>query len=242
MAAWSLLQFSYENVGDIMISETTDAEKLSWVKNELLSKIVRGCIVGDLRRMLNIEVVPNYYGNCNFPIALYTLTSMDFLGYLIAKQEFSPHGNTGGRIRAYIEMVFDSEDRRKLEPYRKHFVAKFRHGLAHEFFPKKAGISRGNSEIMTWSKEDECWVLDADRLAEMFLGSVANLEKLVDDVKVGVRISDRYEKMQLEIAEYKRRPDISDIPTETISLSTAGATTTTLPFKQARRVELEQSS
>ena len=225
-----------------MISETTDAEKLSWVKNELLSKIVRGYIVGDLRRMLNIEVVPNYDGNCNFPIALYTLTSMDFLGYLIAEQEFSPHGNTGGRISAYIEMVFDSEDRRKLEPYMEHFVTKFRHGLAHEFSPKMAGISRGNSEIMTWSKEDECWVLDADRLAEMFLGSVANLEKLVDDVRVGVRIFDRYEKKQLEIAKYRCRPDISDIGTGTISSSTASATTTMLPFELARRVELEQSS
>ena len=225
-----------------MISETTDAEKLSWVKNELLSKIVRGYIVGDLRRMLNIEVVPNYDGNCNFPIALYTLTSMDFLGYLIAEQEFRLDGGTVGRINAYIEMVFDSEDRRKLKPYMEHFVAKFRHGLAHEFFPKRAGISRGNSEIMTWSKEDECWVLDADRLAEMFLGSVANLEKLVDDVRVGVKIFDRYKKKQLDIAEYRHRPDISEIRAGTIPLSTASATTTMLPFELARRVELEQSS
>lgn len=54
----------------------TDEEKIKFVRERIIGKITRGYIVGDLKRMLDIEVIPDHDGNVNFPIALYTLTSM----------------------------------------------------------------------------------------------------------------------------------------------------------------------
>jgi hypothetical protein len=129
--------------------------KINYAKNYLLGKVTKGYMVGDIKRMLAIKVKPNQDGNCNFPIALYTLSCMDFLGYLIAKEEYSLFGDTEKRIKAYIDTAFIVKDKEQLQPYMANFVGKFRHGLGHEFFPKMAGISRVTPHIMSWHKNDK---------------------------------------------------------------------------------------
>lgn len=54
----------------------TDEEKIKFTKDYIIGKVANGYIVGDLERMLGIKVILNHDGNANFPIALYTLTSM----------------------------------------------------------------------------------------------------------------------------------------------------------------------
>lgn len=205
----------------------TNAEKVSFVRDYIIGKVVKGYVVGDLERMLRIKVIPNHDGNCNFPIALYTLTSMSFLGYLIAKRELV---NDWERINAYIDEMFSEEDKAKIEPHRAEFTNKFRNGLAHEFFPKMAGISRVNSELMTLSEEGY-WVLDADILAKMLIKSVANLEDATRDETFCIRVFDRYNEIQKRNLEFKDRPPVP----VTKVVQSSGATTTTLPYELIHR-------
>lgn len=198
-------------------------EEIAFVRDYIIRKIVKGYIVGDLKRLLSIKVIPNHDGNCNFPIALYVLTSMSFLGYLISERELI---NDWERINAYIDGMFREEDKAKIEPHRAEFTNKFRNGLAHEFFPKMAGISRVNSELMTLSEEGY-WVLDADILADMFIKSADNLENATRDEAFCLRMFSRYNEIQRRNLELKNRP----LVTTTNVVRSSGATTTTLPYE-----------
>ena len=201
----------------------TDEEKIKFAKDYIIEKVAKGYIVGDLERMLGIKVVPNHDGNANFPIALYTLTSMSFLGSLVADREFS---NDWERINAYIEVMFLPGDKSEIEPHKTEFANKFRNGLAHEFFPKMAGISRVNDRLMTLSAEGY-WVLDADILAKMFIESVDNLIKASEDTDFCRRVFERYNAIQERNLELKNKPSTT---TTTSTTRSGGATTTTLPY------------
>lgn len=209
----------------------TDEEKIKFTKDYIIGKVANGYIVGDLERMLGIKVILNHDGNANFPIALYTLTSMSFLGYLVADREFS---NDWERINAYIEAMFVPEDKSEIEPHKTEFANKFRNGLAHEFFPKMAGISRVNDRLMTLSAEGY-WVLDADILAKMFIRSVNNLVKASEDNDFCRRVFDRYNAIQERNLELKNKPSIT---TTTSTARSSGATTTTLPYNLASMATL----
>lgn len=198
----------------------------SWARDHFLTEIVKGYIVGDLKRLLAVKVIPNYDGNCNFPIALYIFSCMDFLGYLISEENLRPSGDTVKRINTYIKTTFTEEDKEKLKSHMDSLVARFRHGLGHEFFPKMAGIGRGNPEIFTWQPEGGYLVLDADRLAETFVRSVPNLERLFEREEIRLKAFDRYCDMQLENQEF-----IAGTATKTevlIKPSLSGNATTTI--------------
>jgi hypothetical protein len=159
----------------------SNAEKIGFIRN-YITEIVKGHMVGDIKRLLNIKVIPGTsHGNCNFPIVLYVFSCMDFLGYLVAIEEYSLYGrDTEKRVMAYIDQMFSYEAKKEIEPHRKWFVDTFRHGLSHEFFPKMAGVSRTNAKLMTL-RPDGYWVLDADILARMFIQSTDNLVKKTED-------------------------------------------------------------
>lgn len=176
-----------------MTRPKTDSEKAAWMRGYFLDTVVKGYMVGDLERMLEIEVCPNQYGNCNFPIALYTFGCMDYLGYLISKKPLRRTGeDTRARIRAYVDRAFTEQHKKPLDEFWNKGVNVFRYGLVHEFFPKKAGVSRANTQLMWWWEEHECWVLDADRLAEAFIESVQRLESLMEDKCACATMYDRY--------------------------------------------------
>ena len=208
----------------------TDEEKIKFARERIIGKITRGYIVGDLKRMLDIEVIPDHDGNVNFPIALYTLTSMSFLGYLIAERELL---NDWERIDTYIEVMFNSEDKSEIEPHKEEFSNKYRNGLAHEFFPKMAGISRENNQLMTQSTEGY-WVLDADILAKMFMKSTDNLVGASEDDVLCLRIFERYNTIQERNLEFKERPSTA---TTTSTARSSGATLPADPDSYTTRPE-----
>lgn len=163
-------------------------EKIDFVKNYIFGKVIKTFMVEDLKSMLGID--PNKEGACNFPIALYTLSCIDYLGYLIADKTYSRYGrDTDKRIRDYINMTFDEIDKESLVLYLEKLVDQFRHGLAHEYFPKLAGISRITSKVVVLDKD--MVILNADIFANMFLKSLQNLESLLDD-NFCLKIHDRY--------------------------------------------------
>ncbi|HUV47045.1 MAG TPA: hypothetical protein VMW29_02825 [Candidatus Bathyarchaeia archaeon] len=215
-------------------TEPTREEKTSFVREEIVGKMVCGYMVGDIKRLLEIKVIENYDGNCNFPIALYVFSCMDFLGYLFAENKYNPSGDTAKRINAYIDLFFTDKAKAEIEPHKTEFVDTFRNGLSHEFFPKISGISRINDSLMSIS-EKGYWVMDADILARMFLESVENLKKFSTHVTVSCRAYDRYSEIQKENIQSK---------THTVSSSTARssmATTTTLPLELIKRLDADDN-
>lgn len=208
------------------IPKQNENKKVTWVKQVLLVETVKGYIVGDLKRLTNIKVINNYDGNANFPIALYTFSCMDFLGFLIADQQYSLKGDTNNRIKAYIEKTFTHEDQKELKPHMSYLVNIFRNGLTHTFFPKLAGISRINSQIFTKSPKDGSIVLDADKLVDMFLRSVPNLELLLEDDNLCEQAYNRYEEI---IEDHKATTTSTSTSSSTIPTGTAIGTATVQP-------------
>ena len=122
--------------------------------------------------------------------------------------------------------MFLPGDKSEIEPHKTEFANKFRNGLAHEFFPKMAGISRVNDRLMTLSAEGY-WVLDADILAKMFIESVDNLIKASEDTDFCRRVFERYNAIQERNLELINKPSTT---TTTSTTRSGGATTTTLPY------------
>lgn len=203
-----------------------DEEKVIFVKNYIVNKIAKGYMVGDLNRLLDIKVIPDHDGNANFPIALYTLTCMSFLGYLIADRDLL---HDWERINVYIEQMFNPEDKAEIEPHKVEFSNKYRNGLVHEFFPKMGGISRVNNQLMTLSKEG-FWVLDADILAKMFKRSVDNFSGATAENSFCIRIYERYKTIQ------DKNLSLKDKPTTSTTALSSRATTTTLPYDYRKGV------
>lgn len=163
---------------------------------KIIDRICRGWILQDLKRLIQIPVIPNSDGNCNFPIALFVLSCMDFLGYLTSLQELNSIGDTEKRIKTYIDLYFVETDKKALRPYMDDFVEVFRHGLSHEFFPKYGGISRTIPHVI-WQKDDKL-VLDADELSHAFIRSIDNLSDRLDQLPLAERVVRRYETKQNE--------------------------------------------
>ena len=196
------------------------------MRGYFLDTVVKGYMVGDLERMLEIEIRTGQYRNCNFPIALYTFACTDYLGYLISKKKYSRTGrDTGPRIKAYIDRTFTRQHKKELDESNwSGFVNVFRHGLAHEFFPKMAGVSRVMGKLLTWSKEQGYWILDANCWAKAFIESVPTLASLMEDDGTCVTMYDRY------IEFLTPKGPTMPPPTHTTASSTpSDKTTTTLP-------------
>lgn len=123
---------------------------------------------------------------------------MDFLGYLISNREEptlkDPKEPDPMRIIDYIEF-FNDEDKHQISKHSDILVKVFRNGLAHQFFPKRAGVSRVNNELFTKSKEGGYLVLDAEILAKMFLKSIENLTiKSTKDDELSYKLYKRLKK------------------------------------------------
>ena len=210
---------------DDMTRPTTHSEKIAWIRGYFLDTVVKGYMVGDLRRMLEIEICPGQFRNCNFPIALYTFACTDYLGYLISEKKLGRSGrDTGPRIKAYIDGTFTEQHKKELDESWSGFVNVFRHGLAHEFFPKMAGVSRVKGKLLTWSKQDGYWVLDADCWAKAFIESVSTLESLMEEDDTCARMYDRYMEFLTPTG-----PTMSP-PTHTTTSSTLSSDKTTTPL------------
>jgi len=187
--------------------------KVEYARNYILGKVIKGYIVGDLKKLLEIDVRPGQDGNCNFPIALYTLTTISFLGGAM---------NGNNDIFAYIKKYFDTNDRNELLPYESYFKDIFRNGLAHYYFPRKAAISRVDKSVFTKTDEGDL-VLQADIFANMFLNSLDNLEKLFNEEALCIGIYNRFIENQITTPQRERQPR-GDFGSSSNLPLTAGAT------------------
>lgn len=183
----------------------------------LKEKVIKGYMLGDLKRIADLPVIPDQFGNCNFPIVLYIFSCMEFLGTLVSEQPIPDGwGATQARVWAYIELTF-GEHSQAFQQHRNTFVQIFRHGLTHEFFAKNAGISRGQADIFGASPGGKL-TLDADRFYEVFRDSCEVLKSLIENSEqLAERISNRY----LELQQSNREQWPSSTSTTT---STSGAT------------------
>lgn len=208
---------------------------------QFIEDVVVRWMIGDLDSMeAKIPHIQDASGNCNFPIALSVFSCIEFLGYLTSVNLIDSKtsgGYTLNRVNSYIDMFFNPNYLSQIKPFRSTFVNIFRHGLAHEYFAKSAGISRNTGTLVTVDKVTGSIVLDADEFYQAFKASVDNLKNEILQNKDGIaeRIITRYNALQADNAKYK-----PSTATFTTSTPTSNATiakpvdlkqTTTLPYK-----------
>lgn len=163
---------------------------------EFFEEVVKALMIGDLNNMVTkIPVVPNAGGNCNFPIALFIFSCIEFLGYLTSENLIEGSSNySKDRVLSYIDSYFGENYKVQIKDNKEIFVAVFRHGLAHEFFAKAAGISRQTGTLITTDKSTGYLVLDADEFYVAFRASTETLKVKISNNDGGVadKIVSRY--------------------------------------------------
>lgn len=207
---------------------------------KFILEVVVGWMLGDLENMVTkIQPIKNGAGNCNFPIVLYIFSCIEFLGYLSANKLIPDGSNNYTKRRAwfYMNSFFNDNYLSQLRPYEANFITIFRHGLAHEFFAKAAGVSRNTGTLITYNTNFKSLVLDADEFYRAFKSSVDNLKNAVsqNQDKIADRMLSRCNSLQASnFIKYLPK----NIPTTT-STSTSNPsiaepvdpkTTTTLPY------------
>lgn len=174
--------------------------------NNFISQVVDGWMLGDLITLTAIPHNPGAAGNCNFPIALYTFSCVEFLGQLTFPGTLGNQGYTKDAVLGFIDDFFPDDFKLKLQPHKNEFVNIFRNGLAHNYFAKAAGVSRTKTE--PFSMEDGCLVLDADLFADAFRLAVDKLKATIqNDPQLVERMVDRYEAQVNENQKFKLSPD-----------------------------------
>lgn len=174
--------------------------------NNFIAQVVDGWMLGDLTTLTAIPHNPGTSGNCNFPIALYTFSCVEFLGQLTFSGTLPPSGYTKASVLGFIDDFFPDDFKQKLQPHNNEFVNIFRNGLAHNYFAKAAGVSRTKTE--PFSMEDGCLVLDADLFADAFRLAVNKLKTTIqNDTQLAERMVDRYEAQINQNQKFKLSPD-----------------------------------
>lgn len=209
------------------------SKQKTWIDG-FFEKVVNGYMVKDLGRMMrDIEPVDGAEGNCNFPIALYTFSCIEFLGHLTSEKEIdqSKPGSTKEAVWSYMTLAFGSY-MDSFKPYESDFVDIFRNGLSHQYFAKNAGVSRKGSEVV--SRENGGVMLDADRFAQIFIESTETLRKnLSADSALVERVQTRYRALQeTNKQKYSLNGSEPGLSAARSSMATTSfpTDTTTLPF------------
>lgn len=150
----------------------------------------------DLNSLIT-KIVPtkNSVGNCNFPITLFALSSLEYLGYLSSSQLIEEKRGTPytqNRILSFIYNFFDEESKSLIKNNENDFVNIFRNGLAHEFYPKQlCGISRKNNSLLF--QLNGLVVLDADQLSIKLIQALDKFENLIlTNFNLRNRVIDRH--------------------------------------------------
>jgi len=207
-------------------------DKTQWLDN-FITEVIDGWICQDLERLLtDIPHRPGMAGNCNFPIALYIFSCLEFLGNLTSPVLISNNqpGHTKDRILSYIDTFFLEEFVKEMKPHRNNFVNIFRNGLAHEYFAKSAGISRTEVCLLQVNNQGQL-VLDADRFAEAFRTSIERLKEAIKaDTALVERIVERYRNSYQNNLRFRVTPTTTMISTASLVHPDVKLTTTTLPY------------
>jgi len=194
----------------------TKEEKLTFVRSKLFPGF-EGYMVEDIKSLLAIDKTPGRTGACNFPIALYVLSCMEYLGYVTSVGEIKTNdrGYTQKRIRAYADAFFPEPDRSTMCGLWGDVTNIFRHGLSHVYFPKQGGVSRADSGHILNQLPSGDQVLDADSLAKIFMVSISELANaLRDDDVLCERMFDRQEKLAHEHSSMQTFKETTSAPVQ----------------------------
>ena len=168
-----------------------------WIEKVFFEEMVECYMLADLAKIEGNYDVSSKCGNCNFPLALQIFSCMDFIGWLIGDPKNKPE-ETSKNIESFISNLFDDTRKSQVQEVVK-FTKIFRHGLAHEYFAKGAGISRNGKELLSIDLDKEVLVLDADVLLGEFRSAVKRLKKRVEqELALGKAIKKRYKELQKE--------------------------------------------
>ena len=160
-----------------------------------VTNIVNGQIRLDTQRLLNVK--PQRYavgGNINYPLALYVLSCMEFLGSILLGEDINYTEN----VSAYINTCFVNANEYNINLIRDIY----RHGLAHEYFAR-GGVSRSGVRPAIRKGINFAIILDAETLANDFLSSLKTFENSIVDQKYEKRMSDILKKVQGNINKHK---------------------------------------
>jgi len=160
--------------------------------NEILR--ILDAIVEDLKRMLEIPVIPKAMGNCAAPIAVYCFTCMDFLGALIqVSDEPLPASR---HVKDFIDIAFSDDAKEALGV---HDMAQLHYGFTRTFMPmnRRPGVSIGRQHedlFYCWHVEEVS--LDADRLATILIDAVRTFDEMLrNDAATLARVWANLERM-----------------------------------------------
>ena len=150
-------------------------------------------IKSDLTRLIEkIEPRDNIPGDCNFPIILFCLTSIEFLGTLCF-DDVADEQRSGKYINKYF---FDDNNKKLIVDFGViDFIKVFRNGLIHGFYAKFGfGIQRKSEEILFRNKENKL-ILGTNKFVECFLKSLSFFENEFKDEIFQNEISKKYLKL-----------------------------------------------
>lgn len=169
-----------------------------------LQKVVHGYIKSDLTRLIeDVRPEPEGDGNINFPLALCTLSYMEYLGGFLIGRE----GNYPTNIKTYIEKCFDHTEEYQVEL----LTHLFRHGLTHEYFPRGA-VSRNGKRPAVYKGRTQSIVLDAETLANDFISSLEKFSEILDENTYNERMKKALDKINKLRSKYKHLIDV--LPTQ----------------------------
>lgn len=220
---------------------------------DFMERIVFGWIKNDLERMkMTIRPISGKAGNINFPLALCSLSYMEYLGgYLLGNE-----GDFTKNASAYIAGCFDNPSEYSVDILR----SIFRNGLVHAYFSCGGGISREGERPALKKMGNEEVILDVEVLVDDFIVSLLKFSGLLKEESYNKRTSQLIEKHKSEKMKLKNEinklPPISgelkpaqnsaffpkslvslanpSSPSETITTTTrgiSGLNSTTLPFE-----------
>jgi hypothetical protein len=167
-----------------------DFEKQLGVVREFFDHEVRGYMVEDIKSLQNsVEAMDRAYGGCAAPLALMVCSAMNRLGALIGAndpKEILVPEKTSEWLKLFCEQYMQpprtGEWPYKTQTFQRVLYEIFRNGLAHQYMPKAAGITRdpGIKEVI--SEKEGLVVLQSDLLANDFCNAV---DRLGDKIEQG---------------------------------------------------------
>ncbi len=161
-------------------------------KTDFLNTVVFGWMKSDLERMItNIRPDKTEVGNINFPLALCTLSYMEYLGgFLLGKDD-----GFFGNVDSYTSECFPNVGEYPT------IILKdlIRNGLSHDYFPRGAISRNGWHPAINKGKTFDI-VLDAETLVIDFITSLDVFKEKLEDEKYEKRMQETLEK----IAKFKK--------------------------------------
>ena len=207
-------------------------------KDDFIKNIVFGWMESDIKRMVKeIPTEDGKIGNINFPLALYILVCIEYLGgFLLGKE-----GDYTSNTKEYINKCFKTKNEYCTDILRDFF----RNGLAHSY--GRGAISRANIRPAIYFKDKNLPLLDVETLASDFLGSLNEFKQQLNDENYKKRMDQELQK--IKHLKEKHKDKIEDLKTKngsTVEISSANVSypngpfknTTTIPYNDEDRKEV----